>query len=65
MSDTRSLKDFLQSNTRKLVPSPHVEGDTVRVLKVTRTGWSYQSNAGVKDIEFSKMTKDQISKVIS
>ena len=64
MSDTRSLKKFLQSRTRELVPSPHVEGGTVRVLKVTRIGWSYQSNAGVKDIEFSKMTKDQISKVI-
>lgn len=65
MSDTRSLKDFLQANTRKLVPSPVQSGTTVRVLKVTRTGWSYQSDAGVENMEFSKMTKDQISKVIS
>lgn len=65
MSDTRSLKKFLQSNTRELVPSPVQPGTTVRVLKVTRTGWSYHDGVGVKNLEFDKMSSDQISKVIS
>ena len=65
MSDTRSLKDFLQANTRKLVPSPTSPTETVKVLKVTRTGWTYQSDKGVENMEFRKMKTDQISKVIS
>lgn len=64
MSDTRSLKKFLQGKTREEVPSPTSEG-RVRVFKVTRTGWTYGEAGRVLTMEFKHMKSDQISKVIS
>jgi hypothetical protein len=64
-----AFKKFVSAQTRKLVPSPDPspEGSLpvmVRVLSVTRTGWSFDCPLkGKRTMLFDDMTKDQMARV--
>lgn len=54
-----ALKKFLQRNIRKLILSPHMDDAvTVRVLDVTRSGFSYaHPTEGVKQMRFADLSR--------
>ena len=63
--DTRPLKEYLTAHKRKKVTHP--DGyDTVKVLEVTRTGWTFRrSDETIQSLQFSTMTKSQIDNVLA
>lgn len=64
LSDQKRLKSFLQSKKRKTVQSPRLPGIPVKVLAVTREGWSYkcpvQGNCGFRFDSHKKKHFDRV-----
>jgi hypothetical protein len=65
-----ALKKHLSSQTRKLVPSPDPAPSggspiMVRVLSVTRTGWTFDCPLkGKRTLLFADMTEDQMVRIL-
>jgi hypothetical protein len=63
--DTRLLKEYLTANKRKQVFSPILSGEKVRVLSVTRTGWTFSDKKAVHSLAFAAMTQEQVNNVLA
>lgn len=62
----KKFKAFLKRSKRKKVPSPYEGDEPVKVLAVTREGWSFRSKTkGVCGMRFDSIFEEEIDRVLS